>query len=307
MQDIELVIPSRERDLGGFSVHRVLPYATHRMVGPFIFFDHMGPAIFTPGHGVEVRPHPHIHLATVTYLFEGQIRHRDSLGSDQLITPGDINWMTAGHGIVHSERTPDNLLATGSRLSGIQCWVALPTESEEIAPSFKHYPAKSLPEFNIGSVTLKLLLGSAFEHQSPVEVSSDLFYLHATLPKGATLSLPLHAREGAVYVVAGKVLVNDQEIAQSSMAVGRQCGSLEVVALEDSQLMLLGGKTLGKRYIYWNFVSSSEQNIEQAKTDWAMGPGAAGSRFPKIPHDDKEFIPLPDEPSASGNPKGTVM
>ncbi|MHB1946645.1 MAG: pirin family protein [Gammaproteobacteria bacterium] len=305
--DIELVIPSRERDLGGFTVHRVLPYAIHRMVGPFIFFDHMGPAIFAAGQGVDVRPHPHINLATVTYLFEGQIRHRDSLGSDQLIEPGDINWMTAGHGIVHSERTPDNLRKTGSRLSGIQCWVALPESSEEIAPSFKHYAAERMPQFQMDGVQLKLLLGSAFDRESPVEVSSDLFYLHVKMPKGSSFSFPLKAREGAVYVAEGKVLVNELEIPKNSMAVGRQCGSLTINALEDSQLMLLGGMALGKRYIYWNFVSSSEEKIAKAKADWANGPGEPGSRFPKIPLDDQEFIPLPEESAAEGNPKGAIM
>lgn len=305
METIELVIPSRERDLGGFSVRRVLPYATHRMVGPFIFFDHIGPAEFAPGQGINVRPHPHINLATVTYLFEGQIHHRDSLGSDQLIEPGAINWMTAGHGIVHSERTPEHLRKSGSRISGIQSWVALPAESEEIAPSFQHYESDCMPEFIIDHVQLKLLLGSAFDHQSPVAVSSDLFYLHVKMPQNTRLSLPLHAREGAVYVVDGKVLVNEQEISQYSMAVGRQCGSLVINALQDSQLMLLGGKTVGKRYIYWNFVSSSEDKIEKAKAEWSNGPGAAGSRFPKIPRDDQEYIPLPDEPQET--PKGTIM
>lgn len=304
MEKPTLIITARERDLGGFSVRRILPFATHQMVGPFIFFDHIGPATFSAGQGINVRPHPHINLATVTYLFEGSIHHRDSLGSDQLINPGDINWMTAGRGIVHSERTPDALRKSGGRLSGIQCWVALPEEHEEIEPSFKHYSAQSLPEFQIDGAHLKLLLGTAFNHQSPVAVHSDLFYLSAKLTKGNSLIFPLDEREGAAYVAQGKVRVNKQEISQYSMAVREH--SFQIEALEDSQLMLLGGKPLGKRYIYWNFVSSSEERIEKAKAEWALGPGAAGSRFPKIPHDDNEFIPLPEE-EKKANPKGTIM
>lgn len=257
MEDIELIITGRERDLGGFQVRRVLPYATHAMVGPFIFFDHMGPATFSSKEGIDVRPHPHINLATVTYLFEGKIRHRDSLGNDQLIEPGAINWMTAGHGIVHSERTPDELRKSGSQLSGIQCWVALPEEFEEIDPDFKHYPADALPEFQIDNVQLNLLLGSAFTHQSPVVVHSDLFYLYVKLPKGTQINFPLESREGAAYVVKGSLRINDKPIEQYAMAVGKKCGSLLLQAVEDSEVMLLGGKPIGKRFIYWNFVSSS--------------------------------------------------
>lgn len=307
MNDIELIIPPREKDLGGFQVRRILPYATHRMVGPFIFFDHMGPATFQPNEGIDVRPHPHICLATVTYLFEGKIRHRDSLGSDQLIEPGAINWMTAGRGIVHSERTPDDLRKTGSRVSGIQCWVALPNELEEVAPSFTHYPAPALPEFKINAVQIKLLLGSAFDHKSPVQVHSELFYLEVKLPKGSQLDFPLQGNEGAAYVVSGSVHINEKQIDQHAMAVGKRCGNLFIEALDDAHIMLLGGKPVGERFIYWNFVASSEDKIEQAKLDWKNGPGEPGSRFPKIPHDDREFIPLPKETPSEGNPKGTVM
>lgn len=307
MDDIELVITGRERDLGGFQVHRILPCATHPMVGPFIFFDHMGPATFPPNEGIDVRPHPHINLATVTYLFEGKIRHRDSLESDQLIEPGAINWMTAGHGIVHSERTPDDLRQSGSRLSGIQCWVALPDEFEEVAPEFKHYPENILPEFQIDQVKLKLLLGEAFDRTSPVKVHSDLFYLTAKMPKNSQLEFPLEGREGAVYVVTGSLRVNDKSVNQYDMAVGKRCGSLKLESMDDSEIMLLGGTSLGPRFIFWNFVSSSEEKIEQAKRDWAKGPGEPGSRFPKIPHDDQEFIPLPVERPNKDEPKGTVM
>jgi hypothetical protein len=306
MEEIELIITARERDLGGFHVRRILPYATHRTVGPFIFFDHMGPATFLSNQGVDVRPHPHINLATVTYLFEGKIHHRDSLGSDQLIEPGAINWMVAGHGIVHSERTPEDLRQSGSRLSGIQCWIALPDEFEEIAPSFTHYPVDVLPEFSINNVQLKLLLGTAFNRISPVKVYSDLFYLSGKLPKGTQMIFPLNGREGAAYIVNGNIRINGKLINQYAMAVGKRCGNLELEALEDSEIMLLGGASVGERYIYWNFVSSSDEKIEQAKLDWKQGPGAT-DRFPKIPNDNLEFIPLPDDEPTEKNPRGTIM
>ncbi len=301
-----MLITARERDLGGFSVRRILPYATHRMVGPFIFFDHMGPATFPPGEGMEVRPHPHINLATVTYLFEGKIRHRDSLGSDQLIEAGAINWMTAGRGIVHSERTPDDLRRTGGKMNGIQCWVALPTEHEETNPSFHHHPARTLPEFEIEGVSLKLLLGQAYGHTSPVKVHSKLFYLDVRMPKGAHLILPHENQEAAFYLVEGQVQTTES-IDALTMVVREPGQSLSLTALEDSRLMVLGGENIGSRHIYWNFVSSSEDRLNEVKADWALGPGHPGSRFPKIPGDDKEFIPLPPEPGRKPNPPGTAM
>jgi redox-sensitive bicupin YhaK (pirin superfamily) len=295
MGKVNLVIRSREKDLGGFSVRRVLPFVTQRMVGPFIFFDHMGPAEFAAGTGMSVRPHPHIHLATVTYLFEGKIHHRDSLGSDQLIEPGAINWMTAGRGIVHSERTPEELKRTGGRLNGIQCWVALPDEAEESAPSFVHHPSASLPEFTLDGVHLKLLLGAAFGKQSAVAVHSDLFYLDVSMPKGTRLVLPGDGRECAVYLVNGAVDVGGVELEPCSMAIAEVGEDLLVEARQASRLMVLGGKPIGKRFIYWNFVSSSEASIEEAKSDWSRGPGALNSRFSRVPGDDQEFIPLPEE------------
>lgn len=301
MSKIEMVIESRERDLGGFTVRRILPYATHRMVGPFIFFDHMGPADFAPGSGMDVRPHPHIHLATVTYLFEGVIRHRDSLGSDQNIEPGAVNWMTAGRGIVHSERTPAEARASGSRLNGIQLWVAVPEAAEEIAPSFIHHPSNSLPEFEVGGVRLKLLLGSAFGRSSPAKVHSEMFYADAHFSAGATLALPGAGIESAFYVVDGRVSVEGREIGPQTMVVAKDGEVLNVEALSPARLMLLGGAPVGKRQIFWNFVSSSAENIARAKADWAGGPGSA--RFPKIPGDDSEYIPLP----AEVNPKGTPL
>lgn len=302
---LELIVESRERDIGGFFVRRLLPYATHRMVGPFIFFDHIGPSEFPAGQGMDVRPHPHMNLATVTYVFEGQIRHRDSLGSDQIIQPGDINWMIAGRGIVHSERTPADARATGSRLHAIQCWVASPVESEEREPHFSHHPRHTLPEFQRDGARLKLLIGSAYGHQSPVPTDMDIFYLEVQMSKGSELTFSEQDREAAVYVVKGSLQIGAEKIASTSMAISTPNTELKIQALEDSTLMLLGGKPLGPRSIFWNLVSSSEQRIQEAKADWALGPGHPGSRFPLIPGDDQEFIPLPKEPPS--HPKGTAL
>jgi redox-sensitive bicupin YhaK (pirin superfamily) len=292
---LEMLITSRERDIGGFFVRRLLPFLSHRMVGPFVFFDHMGPAEFAPNVGMDVRPHPHIHLATVTYLFEGSIRHHDSLGSDQFIEPGAINLMTAGHGIVHSERTPDSLRKSGGRMNGIQCWIAVPAENEDGQPSFAHHPSTSLPEFRLGGGSYKLLLGSAFGHSSPVSVQSDLFYVEVRLPRGETLKIHEVSREAAVYVVSGRLLsLGDAEgvaIDTYTMAIIKNGAAAEFKAEEESRVMVLGGVSLGQRFLFWNFVSSSQENIDQAKRDWAAGPGSA--RFPKVHGDDQEFIPLP--------------
>ncbi len=292
---IELVISSRERDLGGFSVRRLLPYATHRMVGPFIFFDHMGPAEFSPGQGMDVRPHPHINLATVTYLFEGCIHHRDCLGSDQVIEPGAINWMTAGCGIVHSERTPDDKRASGMKMNGIQLWVALPAEKEEQAPRFEHHPKSSFPKFEYEGATLSVLLGEVYGKQSPVAVDSPLFYVEADLIKGNSISNPQGAgREVAFYVASGEVECEDKTYGAYTMIIAKPDGTLRVTALSDAKLMIIGGDPVGTRFMYWNLVSSNEDRIEEAKKDWAAGPRAESQRFHKIPGDDHEFIPLPD-------------
>lgn len=301
--DLELVIRSRERDIGGFSVRRLLPYAHRRMVGPFIFFDHVGPAEFPAGKGMDVRPHPHMNLATVTYVFEGQIHHRDSLGSDQTISPGDINWMIAGRGIVHSERTPPEIRASGSRIHALQCWVAYPREFEEIDPQFTHHPKATLPEFQRGEARIKLLLGTLFDHESPVPVHTDIFYAEVQLPKGSELRVPLGEREGAVHVVRGRIHVNGESLEATSMGIAKAGDDFRIRAEEDSLVMLLGGKAIGKRFIFWNLVSSTEERIEEAKRDWARGPGAEGSRFPLIPGDSSEFIPLPEETPKT--PKGT--
>lgn len=288
MSKLKMTITPRERDLGGFHVRRVLPFAQHRMVGPFIFFDHMGPARFSPGQGMDVRPHPHINLATVTYLFEGAIMHRDSLGSEQLILPGAINWMTAGRGIVHSERTPQSLREGGSQLEGLQCWVALPKESEEMEPSFVHHPADSLPEFHALEARIKLLVGELFGHRSPVKSEGDIVYADAQIPSGTTLEVPGTGRELAVYVLAGEVSVNGEAVAVGSMAIAQTGDDLKIQAQNSSRVMILGGApVVGERHIFWNFVSSSNERIEKAKQDWR------DQVFPKIPGDDTEFIPLP--------------
>ncbi|AGH94342.1 pirin family protein [Pseudobdellovibrio exovorus] len=294
MSSDRLFIPSRETDLGDLSVRRVLPYAARRMVGPFIFFDHMGPAEFHDGQAMDVRPHPHINLATVTYLFEGSIQHRDSLGSDQIIEPGAINWMTAGKGIVHSERTPANERQHDTHLHGIQLWVAMPEELEECEPSFIHYPKTDLPEFETNGVRMKLLLGTALGKKSPVLVHSDMFYLEVPIMKGQSFPFPVEAREAAVYTVAGKVQVDDLEVPQYSMLTSVDLKDFTVTALEDSHIMILGGKHLGPRHIFWNFVSSSKERIEEAKLAWANGPQNGNPRFTPIVGDDHEFIPLPN-------------
>ncbi|WP_413288670.1 pirin family protein [Bdellovibrio sp. HCB337] len=300
-EKIELVIPSRVRDLGGFQVRRILPYATHRMVGPFIFLDHMGPQHFRTGEGMDVRPHPHIGLATVTYLFAGSILHRDSLGSHQLIEPGAINWMVAGRGIAHSERMPQEARQHENDLHGLQCWVALPLEHEETEPSFTHHSSDSLPEFQVGDIRMKLLLGTAFGFESPVPTHSDIFYVDAVMPPDSKLILPSEGRELGIYLVDGHIQVEDDEFTESNLVVGKPGEDLILKAHRHSRVILLGGKALeGPRKIWWNFVSSSEERLEKAKRDWAEG------RFPKIPGDDKEFIPLPAD-AFTKNPPGTIM
>lgn len=288
-QVVAAVIDARARDLGGFAVRRVLPSAVRRMVGPFTFFDEMGPAIFAPAQGLDVRPHPHIGLATVTYLFEGEIMHRDSLGSAQPIRPGDINWMTAGRGIVHSERTSPAQRQVGSRLHGVQLWVALPLEHEETEPSFRHYPGSTLPEREEDGVRLRVLAGTAYGLSSPVATLSPLFYVDATLAAGSELALTGEHPERAVYVVDGAVRCGTEVAEPGRMLVFQEQAEVVLRPEGATRVVLLGGAPLeGKRNIDWNFVSSSKQRIEQAKRDWKEG------RFPKVPGDEVEFIPLPE-------------
>jgi len=285
---IECVITSHEKDLGGFTVRRVLPAAEHRRVGPFIFFDHMGPADFEAGKGMDVRPHPHIGLSTLTYLFEGQIMHRDSLGFVQNIEPGAVNWMTAGKGIVHSERTPDDLRSKGFRMHGLQIWIALPDGSEEVEPSFDHHPAGSLPVIHHKGTTMTLVAGEAFGHLSPVETYSPLFYLDVTSEAGADIPLPGEYPERAVYIVSGEISINGERFTGPRMIVLKQGTEPEIKACTQGRMMLLGGDSLASdRTVWWNFSSSSRERIEMAKADWKEG------RFGQVPGE-TEFIPLPE-------------
>lgn len=286
---IDMVITGRRRDLGGFEVQRILPYAKRRLVGPFIFFDEMGPAEFPAGEAINVRPHPHIGLATVTYLFEGEILHRDSLGSEQPIRPGAVNWMTAGRGIVHSERVTDDVLNSVNRMHGIQTWIALPLEKEEMEPSFRHQPAETIPKISREGVEMRLIAGTAFGEESPVKGESPMFYLHLEMTAGAQIDVPVEHAERAAFVVEGSVEIDGQTFGSGNMIVFREAVPVKISAKADSRVMLLGGATLqGKRHIWWNFVSSSEERLEQAKSDWKAG------RFPKVPGDAEEFIPLPE-------------
>jgi len=275
------------KDLGGFQVRRLLPSHPIRMVGPFIFFDHMGPATFPPGGGVDVRPHPHIGLATVTYLFEGALMHRDSLGSVQRITPGDVNWMTAGEGIVHSERSPDDERAAGPRLHGIQTWVALPQAHESAAPEFSHHPKETLPRIEQPGVAMRLIAGGAFGERAAVKTYSEMFYLAVDMAAGAAFALPPEHEERGVYVIDGDVSVGGHAVAPCHLAVLARGETVAVSAATGSRLMLLGGAKMdGDRIIWWNFVASAQEPIESAKLRWSR------QGFPPVPGE-TEFIPLP--------------
>jgi redox-sensitive bicupin YhaK (pirin superfamily) len=284
---IELIVEPRVTDLGDFEVRRVLPSRDRRMVGPFVFFDHLGPAEFPPGKGISVRPHPHIGLATVTYLFEGEMLHRDSLGFEQPIQPGAVNLMTAGRGIVHSERAGDDLDEL-SRLHGIQSWMALPEDRQEVEPAFVHYPAAELPELVRDGARVRVIIGEAFGARSPVDVHSSMLYLECRMPAGSSLTLPEGCGERAVYVVEGEVQIDARSIGSGLMAVACPGKTIHLDAGTDSRVMVIGGKNLGPRRVWWNFVSTSKERIEQAKDDWRAG------RFGKVPGDEDEFIPLPD-------------
>jgi hypothetical protein len=284
---IDIVIEQRRRDLGGFEVNRLLPFAKRRMVGPFIFFDHMGPVDFPPGipRTLDVRPHPHIGLSTLTYLFAGEIMHRDSVGSEQAIRPGEVNWMTAGRGITHSERF-ERARREGGRADGIQAWLALPQEWEETDPAFSHHPATTLPLFEEGGARMRLIAGEAFGAKAPVPVHSPLFYLHCELSAGARAELGAEHPERAAYVASGAIEAHGQRFEAGQMIVfGR--GAASIQAASAATVMLLGGEPLGERFIEWNFVSSSKQRIEQAKADWRAGR----MKLPDL--DREEFIALP--------------
>lgn len=284
--DVDIIIEPRPTDLGEFTVRRALPARERRMVGPFVFFDHMGPAEFPPGKGIGVRPHPHIGIATITYLFEGEIMHRDSLGVVQPIKPGAVNLMVAGRGIVHSERAGADLHEQ-SRLHGIQSWIALPVSEQECAPAFTHYSAAQLPQVESDGVRVRIIMGTVFGRSSPVQAFSDTLYLDCALDAGAELALPEGIEELAFYVAAGAVSAGEVAIKTGNMAVACPGRAPTVRALTDCRVMVIGGANIGPRYIEWNFVSDSRERIERAKQAWREG------HFPRVPGDE-EFIPLPN-------------
>ena len=284
---IALRIRPATKDLGEFTVRRALPDARRQRVGPFVFFDHIGPADLPPGTGVNVRAHPHIGLATITYLFAGEILHRDNLGYVQPIRAGAVNWMTAGRGIVHSEKVRDEVLESGQHLHGIQTWVALPIDQEEIDPRFEHYPADAIPGSSADGVEIRVIIGSAYGLTSPVRSESDTLYVELKLEQGASVALPA-ADELGVYVIAGQVDVNDEDLEERELCVLEEHATGTLRARTDAHVMLCGGGKLdGHRTVWWNFVSSSRERIEQAKRDWNEG------RFDPIPGE-TDFIPLPD-------------
>jgi len=289
---VEVLLQGRSTDVGGMSVTRVLPHARHRFVGPFVFVDHIGPAMIQPPHSLDVRPHPHIGLATVTYLFQGAIVHRDSTGCVQRIEPGDVNWMTAGRGIVHSERTPDDLRGHALAMHGVQTWVALPLEAEDAPPSFVHCAVRDLPLVEAPGVAIRVVAGSAFGHASPVPVLSDTLYCAVEMQAGAAFDVDTAHAERAVLVALGEVEI-DGSVARAGELAVLAAGKAKVVARQASKLMLLGGAPLGPRFLWWNFVASSRERIELAKAEWNSYAAPGGSRqFPVVP-DDTEFIPLP--------------
>lgn len=286
---IEQVIVPRARDIGGFEVRRALPAVGRRMVGPFIFFDQMGPSEFLLGEGIDVRPHPHIGLATVTYLFEGEIWHRDSLGTSLPIRPGDVNLMTAGRGIVHSERTGEEERQRTGRLFGIQCWAALPKSHEDGEPVFAHHGVGELPRIDGEGKRVRVVLGELYGASSPAEFPHPTFYAEAVLAPGAVLPLDADYDERAVYVVSGEIDVAGQTFGAGRLLVFRPGDRISIMALGNARLVLLGGEPMdGPRHIWWNFVSSSKERIESAKEDWRQ------NRFAVVPGDENEFIPLPE-------------
>jgi len=285
---IDLVIVPRTADLGDFTVRRALPSSRRRMVGPFTFLDHMGPTEFKAGHGVDVRPHPHIGLATVTYLFKGEIVHRDSLGSDVPIRPGDVNWMTAGKGITHSERTASDRRRGGEPLHGLQCWVALPQGDEEIAPTFAHYDERNLPVIAGEGKEVRVVAGKLFGAMSPVATLSDTFFADVSLEAGASVPLDADYEERAIYIVSGEIEIAGDRFEEGRLLVFKRGDKITVRASAPARIVMLGGAPMdGPRFIWWNFVSSRKERIEEAKADWKAG------RFQGVPGDN-EFILLPE-------------
>jgi redox-sensitive bicupin YhaK (pirin superfamily) len=295
LDSIETQIIPRARDLGGFEVRRALPAPARQMVGPFIFFDQMGPAEFLTGGGIDVRPHPHIGLATVTYLYNGEFQHRDSLGTNQMIYPGEVNWMIAGRGVTHSERTSATTRAARNSLFGIQTWVALPENAEETDARFEHHGKEALPLLEGEGKQVRLILGSAWGERAPVKTFTEMFYADVVLEPGATLPLPDNHEDRGLYITDGSINVAGDHFESGRMMVFRPGDAITVRAGErGARLMLLGGETLnGPRYIWWNFVASSQERIDAAKQAWAQGDWAHG-RFHLPPGDDHEFTPLPE-------------
>ncbi|CDX34809.1 Pirin-like protein CC_3178 [Mesorhizobium sp. ORS 3359] len=286
---IELMVIPNAKDIGGFAVRRALPTAKRRLVGPFIFFDRMGPAILRAGHALDVRPHPHIGLSTVTYLFDGKIRHRDSLGTEMVIAPGDVNLMTAGRGIVHSERTPEELRGAPMSVSGLQTWLALPDGKEEIAPVFANTSVARLPEIDAEGVSGRIVIGEFSGLRSPVATASDTLYADLRLAAGASVKIPADAEERAIYTLEGDVSIAGDVFPAERLLVFKPGEEIVVSSERGAHFMLFGGASLGsQRYIWWNFVSSSKERIEQAKQEWKTG------RFDIVPGDEEEFIPLPE-------------
>lgn len=291
---LDIVIEARNAALApGMNVRRILPFRLKRMVGPFIFMDHAGPVDVAPqaGHNLDVLPHPHIGLSTVSYLFGGQVTHRDSLGVHQVIRPGEVNWMTAGRGIAHSERFEDPSALAGGALEMIQTWVALPEKDEESAPAFDNYTADQLPVYTDTGVWMRLIAGDAYGLKNDVKTHSPLFYLHAVLQPGARFGLPAGHAERGFYIAKGSVEVQGRTYSAGQMLVFNKTADPVIVAKEPTALMMLGGEPLGERFIWWNFVSSRRERIEQAKADWKEG------RIELPPNDNKEFVPLPEDRS----------
>jgi redox-sensitive bicupin YhaK (pirin superfamily) len=287
-ESVVQVIEARRHDVLGVSVQRALPTRQRRRVGPFTFLDHMGPAQFQPGNGMDVGPHPHIGLATLTFLFEGEALHRDSLGSEQTIRPGDVNWMFAGNGIVHSERSTPEARQRGMRLHGIQSWLALPSEREADEPYFEHHPASTMPKLSLPGAELDVIAGTAFGLQAPTSVCSETLYVHARLDAGAKLPLDAEHAERAVYVVEGSLRLDGRDFGPGTLVVLRAGANVELQASGVARWMLVGGAPLvGQRYLLWNFVASDPQRLEQAKSDWMQG------RFALVPGDEHERVPMP--------------
>jgi redox-sensitive bicupin YhaK (pirin superfamily) len=286
---IDLVVVPRSVDVGHFAVRRALPHVKRRMVGPFIFFDHFGPAEFRAGQGIDVRPHPHIGLATVTFLFDGEIMHRDSLGTAAAIRPGEVNWMTSGRGIVHSERTAPDHRVDGEPIHGLQCWVAMPAAQEESAPGFSHHDSAALPLISDAGKTVRVITGNAYGERSPVPTLTDTLFADVKLSAGAALPIDADTEERAIYLIAGEVDVAGDRYSAGRLLIFRPGDRITVTAVGDAHLVLLGGATMdGPRHIWWNFVSSRKERIEQAKADWKL------ARFDRVPGDEAEFIPLPE-------------